>query len=186
MNDTKSQEDYFRTLYKEVSTSRSRSYMILSRLLHTIDFVWSVPNDDNRIGDALQRRKEYMDRYGYSEALKRKPASVFEVLVSIVYRMLYLMYGEERGLSASKLYLELLTNLELSEFTDGMFLRTKKLKKLEAEVRVKVSKMMYRKYTISGRGGLFPLKRSPRKHGIDLRKTELWYQMMYYLEENYG
>jgi hypothetical protein len=186
MNNAKSQEAYLRALYKEVSNNRSRSYLNLSRLLHTIDFVWDVPNDDNRIGDALEKRKEYMELVGFSEALKTKPASVFEVLVGIVYRMMYVMDGEDRGLSTSKLYIELLENLNISGFTDGMFLRSRNIKKIEADVRTKIRKMMARKYTPSGRGGVFPLKRNPVKHGIDLRKTELWYQMMYYIAENYG
>lgn len=186
MDEQKSQIDYVKHLYSLIQKKGAPSYIYLSRLLHTIPFEWSVRNDDNRIADALEIRNSYIEETGISKSIfKDEDVSVLEILVGIIFRMMYVMYGETRGVTPSKLFVELLSNLKLTDYSDLTFLQTKRPAVIRRDVCTKVDKMLFRRYTKSGLGGLFPLKRISNRTKLDLRKVELWYQMMHYLEENY-
>lgn len=184
MNSKRNNDKYVKYLYSIINKKNGPTYYHLLNLLHTIKFEWTVKNDDNRISDALEIREEYIEKTG-TDLFSNDDVSVLEVLIGIIHRMMYLMYGENRGVTTSKLFIELLYNLKIHEYTDLMFLKKGKASFIQRDVCKKIDKMIKRKYKKNGQGGLFPLKSIGKSSNLDLRNAELWYQMMYYLEENY-
>src|SRR5689334_4311656 len=61
-------ELYFKWLYRQVGSVRlrnpARTYWSLLRLLFTKEFVWIIPNDDNRVEDGRCLRHEFVEELG--------------------------------------------------------------------------------------------------------------------------
>lgn len=137
-----------------------------------------VPNDDNRIGDALNLREEFI-----KEQLAREPSylietfrgqytSVLEVFISLAQRM-------EDVICLDRFpdwFWEIMDNLGVTYFK-GNHLNHRDILKLD---RI-IGTWLNREYCKDGKGGLFPLK-EPRENQ---QKVEIWYQMNAYLLENY-
>lgn len=183
-------EEYFDWLYDHID-NQSRSYRVLCRELHRVNFRWSVHNDDNRVADGLLLRERFIEKRGIDPAqmevsyfLKGGECSVLEVLVGLSQRMDEIMcpVGEEVS-RCGKWFQELIMNLRLAEFTDREAVSDRFEEMAEQKILAILDTWMDRTYDFYGVGGLFPLKRRPRQ---DQRTAELWYQMMYYLTENYG
>lgn len=183
-------DDYFSWLYGLVS-KQSRSYVKLCKLLHQIRFYWSVENDENRCQDGLNLRDRFAEENHLDLAhlevrywMEKAPCSVFEVMVALAQRMDGLTYDlKTHENKTSKWFYEMLQNLRLSRFTDNSS-RFEDLGPVqEAEVCDTLCVTLDRAYDKSGTGSLFPLKRA---HPRDMRKTEIWYQLMAWLDENYG
>jgi hypothetical protein len=158
----------------------------LSDLLHTIEFTWSVPNDDNRIEDGRELREEFLEVNNIT--LKKRtldefisdPVTTFEVMVALTKRLEYISSSTPD--KREKFYIDMINNLGLGSYTDN-FSTEKFPETAEELIRETVQDMIDRKYDRNGNGSLFPIKRIPPK---DMRKTEIWYQMMYYYQENYN
>lgn len=191
-------EEYFSWLYKLVD-DRHRSYIKLARELHRKRFVWSVSNDDNRCKDGLTLRDRYIEIARLDEShlevksMLNAPCSVLEVLISLAERMNDLMYDlrDTRNNKTPKFFLEMISNLNLQRFTDNYsrfdgrsYPMDKRFDPVtEAEIDEILEVFLGRTYGYDGFGGLFPLKRRPPN---DQSRTEIYYQMMYWLDENYG
>lgn len=142
------------------------SYWDLLRLMHSTEFVWFVPNDDNRLVDGLDIRAEWLDQIELS--VDMGPCSFLEVLVGLSRRMAF-MAGE----SAEGWAWQLLVNLGLDRMSDPL----SRYKTRKAEDILET--VIWRTYEPDGTGGFFPLV-----HPLaDQRKIELWYQMGAYVEE---
>jgi len=140
-------------------------------LLHVLmakEFVWLVPNDDNRVQDSLDLRAEYFGDRGNPDVLG--PVSVLEILVSLSRRIAF-MAGTEPPREAW----ELIRNLELHNYRDP--LGRVRLEQIDGILDT----LIWRKYNPDGQGGFFPLA-WPEE---DQREVELWYQMAAYLEERF-
>ena len=72
----------------------------------------------------------------------------------------------------------MIQNLGLDEYTDNRYADDPFF---EATVHHILRALLNREYTRSGKGSLFPLKKSRQ----DQRKTEIWYQLHAYLKEKY-
>jgi hypothetical protein len=183
-------EEYFSWLYKLVD-DRHRSYIKLARELHRKRFVWSVRNDENRCEDGLALRDRYIEISRLDEKhveviyMMKEPCSVLEVLVSLAERMNDLMYDlrDTRNNKTPKFFHHMLVNLNLNRFVDGYNLGRDFDPVTEAEIDEILEVWLGRSYGYDGFGGLFPLKKRPPS---DQSRTELYYQMMYWLDENYG
>lgn len=168
------EELYFEWLYRQVAeeyTSRARTHQSLLRQLHNTEFVWTVPNDDNRVEDGVQLRYEFVedaDLYVDQDWLEIG-CSMLEMLLGLSRRLSFEAEGEPRDW-----FWELLDNLKISGLTDSKY-------NFHAERMVEnvLDKVIWRTYDRKGRGGLFPLSH-PRE---DQRKVELWVQLNAYLLE---
>ena len=175
------QDQYFKWLCGIVNTEQPfGSYWLLASLLHREAFIWSVPNDDNRIDDGIKLRTIFCDEYNFDDhdrtALSGK-CTFFEVLVGLSYRIEEQMNDDNTGQRISKWFWEMCENLSLTAYTDETLAEPIFF---EHALNI-VSIVNNRTYCYDGTGGLFPLK-NPRQ---DQRTVELWYQMCTYLMENY-
>lgn len=170
-------ELYFRWLYSQVSNVKlrnpSRTYWSLLKLLHTKEFVWIVPNDDNRLEDGRLLRVEFVETNDIQDVdpnWKDLGCSMLEMLIGLSRRLWF-----EDDLPADEWFWHLLENLGLNGFTDRGGWD-------EQDVDEVLNVVIWRLYEPDGRGGLFPLM-DPHE---DQREVELWYQMSEYLLENGG
>lgn len=183
--------DEIKTAYMNwlLSLIGGRSYFHLCKELHKTIFRWHVSNDDNRIDDARGLKERFVWTIYQAPANRvimqwiEGPCSVFEVLVALSERMadqLDELTGS--GGHPEKCFVEFLVNLRLGGFTDG---QSPNGFSAIQELRIGdiCQRLVERTYDADGRGGLFPLKKWPRK---DRRDVELWYQMMDYLAEKHG
>lgn len=163
---TANEQDYFRWLTDRVQEDGHprHTYGDLFLMLYNTEFVWIIPNDDNRVMDGLDLRVEFFHRRG---AIKR-PCSVLEVLVGLSRRLAWLAGGSPEGWAW-----QLLCNLELHTFRDPI--SQKKAKRVDEILYA----LIWRTYDVDGYGGFFPLTR-PRG---DQRQIEIWYQMHAYVKE---
>jgi hypothetical protein len=158
------------------------NYSTLLDILYRIDFRWSVRNDDNRIGDAIELRYNYQADCGISnddmEELLLIPCSIIEVICGLAIRMDDIMRDPFSGARIGHWFWELIDNLGMSDFTDGAF--KKGAWSLE-DVKEKMDILMDRTYDELGHGGLFPRNVCYK----DQRECELFEQMNGYLNEFY-
>lgn len=173
-------EDYFDWLYGQIE-ERDDAYLDLCRHLNGIEFNYDtalmIPNDYNRIEDAVgirdkYRRREMKDSYSryLTDEFMDQSCSVFEILVALAYRMEGVVMTDQFPMW----FWILIENLGMDRF-DNVRFNAKKVDKI-------LDIWMNRKYDQDGSGGLFPLKDPPS----DQRDEEIWHQMSSYLLENYG
>lgn len=156
---------YFGWLRRQVYTPEGTDYMDLFAHLHHKEFVWIIPNDDNRVVDALDLRREFL---GEAHQISRHGVSVLEVLVSLSRRLEFQAQGK-----AARWAWTLLENLELHKMRDPVSKR--KADRIEDILEA----LIWRTYERDGVGGFFPLA-WPQE---DQTKVELWYQMSAYINE---
>lgn len=160
-------------LSSQINFRRKGDYSDLLDQMHEKEFVWIVANDDNRMQDGLDLRREYfnlrhvkhyvdVDVLGY--------VSVLEVLIGLSRRLSF-----QTSTPAEDWAYELLRNLELHDKTGHLGHRR------AAQVDDMLEALIYRTYDKTGQGGFFPLAWPTR----DQRKVEIWYQMAAYLNEQH-
>jgi len=182
-------EDYFHWLYDRVGSKHHR-YKLLCRELHRKRFRWHIHNDDNRCEDGINLRDIFAEERDLDEDhlemryFFKGDCTVFELLVALAHRMNELMFDlAEQKDRSPKWFHEMLLNLGLNVFIDNYNLGRKFDPVTEAKIDDILEVLMDRTYDFYGRGGLFPLKKRPLK---DQTQVEIWYQLMLYLNENYG
>ncbi len=172
---------YFKYLLGIINPSGVCKHLTLLDILYRIDFRWSVHNDDNRIGDAIELRYNYQADYGVSESelqeLLLVPCSVIEVICGLAIRMDDIMRDPEEP-HINCWFWELIDNLGLTDFTDDAY--EKGAWSLD-DVKKITDIVMDRTYDELGRGGLFPRTVCYK----DQRECELFEQMNGYLTEFY-
>lgn len=168
-------EEYFDFLYSLVM-GKDENYIVLCEFLDNVEFVVMQPMDNNRYEDGISMRY----RFAYEKSipmpavageLDDKPCSVFEMMVALALRM------EEDVMCSTKYedrtgvwFHDMLISLTLDDMTN---------RKFDAERAEKViNAFLLRKYQQNGRGGLFTINDRPDQ---DMRKVEIWYQAMWYL-----
>jgi hypothetical protein len=164
-------EAYLHWLYRQVGPEVSdprQQYWELFRLLYKKEFVWIVPNDDNRAEDGIELRKDFCVEEGIpeDEAWMHMPCSVLEMLVGVAKRMCFILDEPTKNCFWTLMY-----NLELDQCTDG--------KVDKVRVDTDLDDLIWRRYLFNGKGGLFPIEHPEE----DQRKVEIWYQMNAYLLE---
>ena len=190
MGRTRLKDDYFSWLIRLVS-KRDRRYEKLGQELHKKKFRWFVHNDENRCADGLALRDRFVELEGLDEShleveyFLKGDCTVLEMLIGLAMRMNDLMYDldDTQKDKTPIFFWHLLKNLTLDRFDDGHGLRGEFDPAVEAEIDEILEILMDRTYGVDGLGGLFPLKKRNRK---DQSVTEIWYQMMAWLDENYG
>jgi len=161
--------DYYNWLISQIAVENGKTYNELFSRMHETEFVWTVPNDDNRIGDALDLRHEFLTpiihkvKDGFSS-----PVSVLEILVALSRRVAWTAGGE-----APYWAWTLIENLRLERSFDPL---TKGKRRRLDNI---LEGLVWRTYERDGTGGFFPLA-EPHE---DQTKVEIWYQMNAYVNE---
>jgi len=167
-------ELYFTWLYSQVGDLRTKnqslSYWRLLRLLYIKEFVWIVPNDDNRVADGRDLRYEFVDQSGLDDVDPgwiNLGCSMFELLVGLSRRLSFEADGR-----VHQWFWRLLNNIGLAGCND-------KAEWDDKEVDAILDQVIWRTYKPDGRGGLFPLNKPTQ----DQTQVELWYQLNAYILE---
>jgi hypothetical protein len=171
-------ELYFRWLCAQVTNVKlknpARTYWSLLRQLHSKEFVWIIPNDDNRLEDGRDLRYEFVETEGLSDVDHEwlsLGCSMLEMLVGLARRLAF----EDDNNPADVWFWHMLDNLDLRRCTDKSNYDMQDVEEI-------LDNVIWRTYSRNGRGGLFPLKHADQ----DQREVELWYQQSAYLLENGG
>lgn len=168
-------EAYFHWLVAQVRepgrSHEEKTYWDLLRLMHRREFVWLIPNDDNRLVDGTDLRLEFLHENGTHEHMNKAdfgPCSVFEVMIGISRRLEFNAGGKAEGWAW-----QLLDNLGLRKMSDPLSLRKQRV------VNNILDALVWRTYSPDGMGGFFPLGWATE----DQTKVEIWYQMAAYINE---
>ena len=160
-------EDFPQTLY----------FQKLLHRLHEIEFTYIIEMDGNRASDGIALRYRFGLENGYSKELIREyldgePCSVLEMMVALAFRCEeHIMYDPEIGDRTGQWFWTMIVNLGLSSMDDSKF--------DDQFVEDVMFRFLNRRYKMNGEGGLFVLNHCKR----DLRRIEIWYQLMWYLNE---
>ena len=158
--------EYFEWLVSQIQITGNRTYNYLFERMHDLEFVWTVPNDDNRIQDGLDLRHEFLD--GSRRRLRLDGASILEVLIALSRRLEFTAGGDARVWAW-----RLLKNLRLSKMSDPL------TEEDADQIDEILDALVWRTYQSNGEGGFFPMKNSLE----DQRHVEIWYQMNAYVME---
>lgn len=164
---------YLTWLYSQVGDVKvrntSETYWNLFRQMQETEFVWFVPNDDNRVEDGRALRYEWVMEVNVLPDRKwwESGCSFLEMLIGLSRRLAFEGDGHPHVW-----FWHLIENLGLQSCTDHEPYDYN-------EVDERLNAVTWRTYDRFGRGGLFPLRRARK----DQRNVELWYQMSAYLLE---
>lgn len=158
--------EYYEWLVSEIRVPRNKTYNDLFNRMHNLEFVWTVPHDDNRLQDGLDLRVEFLN--GATSRLTLNAATTLEVLVALSRRLAFTAGGE-----APYWAWQLVKNLKLAKAHDPW---TERKAQSVEEI---LERLIWRQYQYDGSGGFFPLQ-YPKE---DQTRVEIWYQMQAYVIE---
>ena len=169
---------YFDWMYQLVVDDRysNKSYRKLFCRLHDTEFTYTIPMDGNRAEDGVDLRYRFGREEGYDDRiiasfLDDRPCSVLEMMTALAIRCEeHLMDDPDVGNRTGQWFWDMLVSLGLGVMDDSQFDRYQVDRILE--------RFLDRGYNRNGEGGLFTVN-----NGLDMQKTEIWYQMNYYLSE---
>ncbi len=177
MNRHELNKRYFEWMYQLVYGERPRrSYRKLLTHLHDIQFTYTIDMDGNRADDGVNLRYTFGCENDISQAeiaayIDNRPCSVLEMLIALSLRCeVHIMDNPEMGNRVGKWFQGMISCLGLNSMYDA------KYDKKYTDIAVK--RFLDRKYKHDGEGGLFLVPDCPH----DMRTTEIWYQMMWYLD----
>lgn len=168
-------ELFFKWLYSQVGNVRlrnpQRTYWDLLRQLYTKEFVWFIPNDDNRLEDGRDLRRVFLEEkeiFHVDPLWSAMGCSMLEMFIGLAQRLNF----EEDKWTVDEWFWGLIENLGLKDFNDAS-------NYVESQVDEILDDLIWRTYEPDGRGGLFPLEHPDQ----DQREVEIWYQLNAYLLE---
>lgn len=173
----KAKDEYFDWLVDKIDDGRADLYSVLLNHLYETAFFWTVDNDGNREADGFELRERYaaeeipFDLVDICSEIGPKECSVLEVIIALACRMEDILYDPDFGNRIPEWFWLMIDNLGLLNMVDRAF-NTSVFNEI-------MDIFLFRKYDKDGFGGLFRIK----NRQIDMRKTEIWYQMMYFLDE---
>lgn len=167
-------EDYFIWLCSHVvsvkSRSRARPFWRLLRQLHEKEFVGWFPNDINRVREGQLLRHEFCRIRELTMTTETDlGCSMLEMLIALSGR---LSFETERR--PKWWFWHLMRNIGLENYSDDVAFT-------QEEVDDVLDRIIWRTYSPTGQGGLFPLEEHPQ----DQREVELWFQLNAYLLQRY-
>lgn len=138
------------------------NYSELASVWDELDFVWYIPEDEDKAIQALRMRDEYCHETGMPSP-RQAPASFLEVFVSITDTLTAMLYQDRESFTKS-----ILLNLGARSFSDDGRLPSE----IHEEALIIAERVMYRTYSRNGTGGLF------RIPGVDTLEMPLTTQMI--------
>jgi hypothetical protein len=169
---------YFHWL-KSLVERPGNQYGYLLEMLFTTVITKGVPNDGNRFQEGIDLRKTYLEVrpkiHRNDELILDDGCSVLELMIALCLRIDSTLNGPSQDLDVVyNWFWILIDNLRLSDARDELS---------DNMIRSTLHCLVNRCYNSQGEGGcLFP---NPNCK-YDLRKVEIWYQMMYWLDEYYA
>lgn len=149
------------------------NYQKLLWKLFSTEYIWELDYDKNRAADGLFLRKIFTQETGMMYVGKPN-CNVLEMMVALAKRAEDdIMHDPDYGDRSGYWFWTMIQNLGLDIYDDYGF--------FEPEVDRIIDVFLHHHYANNGYGGAFPIRSKTR----DLRKTDLWWQMNAYLEENY-
>lgn len=168
-------ELYLKWLVNQVCSVKnsSKTYMNLFDILYTKEFVWTVPNDDNRAEDGRYLRYIFLEEEGYDltrndQVWMDLGCSMLELFIGLSIRLEF-----QTDIPTSEWFWKLLKNLDLDKFSDQTSISREDVDDI-------LDRVIWRTYDYDGHGGLFPMKHTTR----DQRKIELWSQLHEYIDQD--
>ena len=156
------------------------SYFSLCMVLHRIYYWWDIWQDDSRVGDAAELRKEFCALADDPNvALEWMPyeVSVLEVLVALACRLERDNMMDDRYCDRTPLWFwAALKNAGLLKYDDYTMTKAES----ENEVIMKVFDILEHRYDANGDGSFYPVKAD----GKDARTMTLWAQANNWIVEN--
>lgn len=168
------EEAYLEWLGGQIRSPRQKTgktYWELINALFDKEFIWLIPNDDNRQADGLELRGEFQTQVLNTNTWLEfwdRGCSVLEVIVALSRRVAFATGG-----SPDVWAWTLIDNLGLHNMYDP--LSRYKRNKIDTILET----LIWRQYEADGQGGFFPLA-FPYKNQVEV---EIWYQMNAYIEE---
>lgn len=133
-----------------------------------------VEMDQNRITDGVKLREMYY-REKAEYPIAAGECSVLEVLISLALRCEVDFMQDDEGEPRTKLWFwSMVDNLGLGRMDNGHY--------DYSYVDDRIDIFLNREYDRYGHGSIFPVE-NPKE---DMRDTDLWYQMCWYLNEHYS
>lgn len=173
-------KEYFEWMYQIVCDDASYiSYRKLLRNLHDTEFVWLIDMDSNRASDGISLRYRFGYDLGYSrneidDYFGDVPCSVLEMMIALALSIEeHIMSDPSIGDRTGQWFWNMIASLGLLGMSDKKY--------NENFVNRKIDIFLSRKYKKNGDGGLFAVQ-DPR---LDMREPEIWYQVTWYLDENF-
>ena len=172
-------EDYYKYLNDLISqdgySSQAASHQKVLRLLHSTNFVYIHPMDENRASDGLDLRDSFASDEGIGSAdvdlaLNYKPCSMLEMIAALALRCEgHITEDSHFGNRTGEWFFTMLDSLGLGDMDDNHFDGL-----AAADILTRFSN---RDYQPDGSGGLFTVPDCD----VDMTKIDIWYQMMRYL-----
>lgn len=138
------------------------NYTELASVWDELDFVWYIPEDEDKAIQALRMRDEYCYETG-APSPRQAPASFLEVFVSITDTLTAMLYQDRESFTKS-----ILLNVGARSFSDD----GRPPSEIHEEALSIAERVMYRTYSRNGTGGLF------RIPGVDTLEMPLTTQMI--------
>ena len=173
------QEAYFEWMLRLACEGRTGTWRKLFRRLHQTEFTYILPMDANRADDGIDLRHRFawefgLDREQVDEMLYGRPCSVLEMMMALGLRCEEdITQDPDRGCRIGEWIFAMLESLGLGGMDDDHY--------QQSTVDHILRTFLNREYQPNGRGGLFTVN-----NGRDLRRAEIWYQMMWWLSNVYG
>lgn len=145
----------------------SLRYDKLLKELHTTEYVWLLPGDDDRAEDGVELRQNFFDETEFdpNPDWEHLPCSVFEMLIAFSKRAEF-----ATDVPYIDWFWEFIENLGLKEFTNANTYGWPYVSEI-------LYKFVWRQYDHYGRGGICPLESSSQNQA----EVEVWYQFCDYL-----
>ena len=174
-------EDRYLNWLRQQAMGQDRSYDSLLDFLYSKPYIYTIRMDENRAMDGVELRYIFGSHNGYdyediqSGLDSGRDCSMLEMMVGLARRCEdQIMLDMEEGAQPERWFIVMLTNLGLKSQTNDAF--------DEKQADYIVERFLAHQYSYYGDGSLFSVCK-PRH---DMRKTDLWYQAMWYLTENYS
>lgn len=170
---------YYNWLLDKVCTDeQTENYSLLLSKLAFTEFRSSVERDSNLIGHVqYSLRDEFDDEaifLNIAANSQRGPISLLEIMIVLSVKAEDIMQGFD-NVNCSRWFWSMLSCSQLIMYSNDNF--------NESKVDEIIERILDRTYDWDGRGGLFYIPFSPGvTYGRDLRETELWYQLMWYID----
>jgi len=170
------EEQYFTWLYGQIGISKlknpARTHWSLARQLFKKEFVWFIPNDDNRVEDGKYLRYEFSqldDIEDPGSEWMGLGCSMLEMLIALSHRLSFMTDIEPR-----EWFWEMLENVGIGmAYSNDQHYNSE----IADEINTVLDVVIWRTYSKDGVGGLFPLTNAD----TDQREVEIWHQMSSYL-----
>ncbi len=172
-------EEYFRWICSHVCDRSCAAQVTYNKLLHYLyekEFTYTICMDGNRAEDGIDLRYRFgqdtkKSVHDIAARLDTDPCSVLEMMCALALRCEEnIITDPDSDNRAEKLFRSMISSLGLADMDDVNF-------DYKYTDRI-INCILQRKFKRNGSGSLFTVPNC--RH--DMRTTEIWYQMMWYLD----